>query len=171
MGNEETKGDSRCFNCGKPARRVQRNYLFRESGLPNVTLKDIQVVTCDNCGDQDPIIPRLNEVFGALVSATVRKPRPLRGEDVRFLRKQMDKSGESFARILGVDKTTLSKWENNQIPIGPISDRLIRAVVLGLGPSSKEEIEKGLSCFNEIDDSAEPVQIEINVNDLAVKYE
>jgi putative zinc finger/helix-turn-helix YgiT family protein len=171
MKTEENKGTDRCSNCGKPAHRVRRNYLFRESGMPNVTLKDIQVVTCDDCGNNDPIIPRSTEVIRALVLATVKKPRPLSGEDVRFLRKRMDMNGETLAQYLGVDKTTLSKWENNQIQIGASSDRLIRAVALGFGPHSKEEIEDALRGFKAIDETGEPIQIEIDANALAVRYE
>jgi YgiT-type zinc finger domain-containing protein len=155
-----------CRNCGKPARRIQRNYLFRESGLPNVILKDIEVVTCDHCGSGEPIIPRFDEVIRLIISATVRKPRPLRGEDVRFLRKHVDMNAETFAALIGVDKTTLSKWENNQIQIGASSDRLIRAAALGLGPHTKEEIKAALLGFQDIDEKGEPIQIEIDVNAL-----
>jgi putative zinc finger/helix-turn-helix YgiT family protein len=171
MDTEQNRGTDCCRSCGKAAKRIQRNYLFRESGLPNVILKDIQVVTCDHCGSAEPIIPRLNEVTRLIASATVRKPRPLSGEDIRFLRKQMDMNGETFAQHLGVDKTTLSKWENNQIQVGASSDRLIRAVALGLGPHSKEEIEGALRGFKAIDEAGEPIRIEIDVNALAVKYE
>jgi YgiT-type zinc finger domain-containing protein len=166
----DTKGKDRCSNCGQPASRIRRNYLFRESGLSNAVLKDIQVVTCDQCGNAEPIIPRLSEVITVLASAIVRKPRPLTGEDVRFLRKQMAMNGETFASHLGVDKTTLSKWENNQIPIGANSDRLIRALVLMLGPDSKAEIENGARNFTAINDDGEPVRIEIDAKNLAFSY-
>src|ERR1700737_4542350 len=143
----ENKGKYRCSNCNKPAHRDWGNYLFRESGLSNVVLKGIEIVKCDECGNQDPVIPRLSEVINVLASATVRKPRPLTGEDIRFLRKQMDMTGETFSQFLGIDKTTLSKWENNQIPVGANSDRLIRAVVLGLGPESKPQMRTGIGAF------------------------
>jgi putative zinc finger/helix-turn-helix YgiT family protein len=170
MSMGDIRGKDRCSNCGQPASRIRRNYLFRESGLSNAVLKDIQIVTCDHCGNEDPIIPRLSEVIRVLASATVRKPRPLTGQDVRFLRKQMDMNGETFARHLGVDKTTLSKWENDQIPIGANSDRLIRAVVLGLGPDSKAEIESGIRSFIAIDEEGAPVRIEIDARSLAFSY-
>lgn len=166
----DTRRKDRCSNCGQQATRVRRNYLFRESGLSNAVLKDIEIVVCDQCGNGDPIIPHLSEVIALLASAIVRKPRPLTGEDVRFLRKQMDMNGETFARHLGVDKTTLSKWENNQIQIGSNSDRLIRAVVLGLGPDSKAEIEKGIRNFIAINEEGEPVRIEIDPRILAFTY-
>ena len=45
-----------------------------------------------------------------------------------------------FAALLRIDKTTLSKWENDEDPIGEQSDRLIRLVVLELGEGLKEEM-------------------------------
>jgi len=79
-------------------------------------------------------------------------------------------SGETLARLLGVDKTTLSKWENNQIPIGANSDRLIRAVALALGPESKADIEKAIRGFTEISDERESVLLELDVKDFTVHY-
>jgi DNA-binding transcriptional regulator YiaG len=166
----EYKGKDRCSKCEEPARRTRGNYLFGESGLSNAVIKDIQIVRCERCGNVDPIIPRLSEVISVLTSAIVRKPCPLTGEEVRFLRKQIDMNGETFARHLGVDKTTLSKWENNQIPIGTNSDRLIRAVVLALGPGSKPDIEKGVRSFIEINEEGKPVLIEIDAKDLVFSY-
>src|SRR5208282_941911 len=43
-----------------------------------------------------------------------------------FSRKHMDLRQEEFARLLRVHKTTLSKWENNEDPIGLQSDLLAR---------------------------------------------
>jgi DNA-binding transcriptional regulator YiaG len=46
-----------------------------------------------------------------------QKPYQLRGEEFRFLRKHIDLNHEEFARLLRVNKTTLSKWENNEAPL------------------------------------------------------
>ena len=156
-GMPEYQTNDHCSNCGEPVQRVKGNYLFRESGLSNIVLKNIEVMKCAHCGNQDPVIPRLTELIRFLAAAVVKQPCPLAGEQIRFLRKQLDKNGETFARLIGVDKTTLSKWENNQISVGPNSDRLIRAVVLALGPESKAELEKAVLGFTEIDDRRESV--------------
>jgi YgiT-type zinc finger domain-containing protein len=160
----------RCSNCGERVQRVRGNYLFRESGLPNVVLRDVEIMKCEACGNQDPIIPTLSKLIAVLALAVVKKPCSLSGEDVRFLRKYMAMNGETFAGLLGVDKTTLSKWENNQISIGTNSDRLIRAVVLGLGPESKEKIMEGMRNFANISEERRPVQIELDAKVLTFAY-
>lgn len=166
---QKTK-ERRCSNCGKPVRRVQGNYRFRESGLSNVVLKNIDILECGDCGNHDPIVPRPSEMLTVLASAIAKKPCPLDGEEVRFLRKYADMTAETFASYIGADKTTISKWENNQIPIGTISDRLIRAVFLGLGPGSKEQIQEGIRNFAAISAEPKAVRIELDVRILTVEY-
>jgi transcriptional regulator with XRE-family HTH domain len=39
-------------------------------------------------------------------------------------------TAEKLATLLGVDKTTVSKWENNADPVGDQSERLLRTLVL-----------------------------------------
>lgn len=160
----------RCSTCGKSAHRVQGNYLFRESGLPNVVLKGIEIIRCDQCGKDDPVLPKLSELLKLLASAIVRKPTPLTGAEIRFIRKFLDMNGETFANVLGVDKTTLSKWENDQIQIGSNSDRLIRAVMLCLAPGSKEQIEEGIRHFATIREGRNPVLIEVDARELTFQY-
>ena len=65
-----------------------------------------------------------------LALAVVAMPQKLAGEEVRFLRKSLKMSGDEFSSLIHVDKTTLSKWENNEQAIGDQSDRLIRAVTM-----------------------------------------
>ena len=127
-----------CSNCSAEAKVALGSYPFGESGLP-VVLKGIELIKCGKCGNVDPIIPRLNELMRVLALAVIRKPYRLRGEEVRFLRKYIKMSGEGFSRLLHVDKTTLSKWENNADPVGDQSDRLIRALVLVLGEGLQDK--------------------------------
>jgi len=119
-----------CSNCEKDAKVVRGSYAFKESGLPNVTLQGIELVRCKHCGSEDPIIPRMNDLMRSLMVAVICKPYQLRGEDIRFLRKYLRMTGAEFARLMDVDKTTLSKWENNDDKIGSQSDRLIRSRLL-----------------------------------------
>jgi hypothetical protein len=43
---------------------------------------------------------------------------------------------------MDIDKTTLSKWENNDDVVGSQSDKLIRLTVLGLGDGLKEKLDE-----------------------------
>jgi DNA-binding transcriptional regulator YiaG len=120
----------KCSNCSQPAEIAHGNYRFKESGLNNVILCGIELVKCKHCGNEDPIIPALDDLFRTIVLALVTKPYGLAGEEVRFLRKYMGLTGDGFSRLLHIDKTTVSKWENNDDPVGTQSDLAIRMIVM-----------------------------------------
>lgn len=168
ISSQEWEMTHRCSNCGENAKRVRTNYLFRESGLNNVVLKDIEVIKCHHCGNEDPVIHRLADVMKQIARALVEKPFALRGEEIRFLRKYLGMNGDTFAGFLHADKSVLSRWENNQAGIGSKSDLLIRAIVSNLGNGLKPEAEKVVRKFPQIDESDQKkVRIEVNESSFA----
>jgi len=66
----------------------------------------------------------------AIAQRIVSKRYRLTGAEVRFLRKYIGMTAEVFSRLLHVDKTTVSKWENDEDLVGEQSDLLIRSVAL-----------------------------------------
>ncbi len=78
--------------------------------------------------------------------------------------------GEEFARLLDVDKTTLSKWENNDDLIGPQSDRLIRVLAVGLDEGLKKKIEEVIREFEHIHRSRRRVPT-IQINPQKMSYQ
>lgn len=158
-----------CSNCGENARRIRTNYLFRESGLSNVVLKNIEVIKCAHCGNQDPIIHRMADVMRQIAQALVEKPFALMGEEIRFLRKYLGMSGVTFAGLLHADKAVLSRWENNQVGVGSKSDLLIRAIACNLGSGLRSEAERVVRKFPEIDESDQKV-VRIEIHDATFAY-
>ncbi len=140
-----------CSNCGTEARPVRGNYRYRESGLPNVILKNVQLIRCPKCGNEDPIIPRITRVHQMIALAVLHKPHRLNGGEVRFLRKHLGMNGDEFSKMIHIDRTTLSKWENDDDPVGDQSDRLIRAVVLGLSDELRSHIQEVVREFPNIE--------------------
>ena len=137
-----------CTNCGADATVVRGDYDFRESGLDYVVLNNIALITCSTCGNQDPIIRNPKKLMGKLVIAVASKPERLEGQDVRFIRKQLVMTQEAFAKLIHVDKTTVSKWENNADQVGLPNDLLIRsfAITLSSAPDTlKRELMEGFS--------------------------
>ena len=53
--------------------------------------------------------------------------------------------------MLGINKSTLSKWENNEDPVGAQSDRLIRALTVCLSRDLKDSVEALREVFPRID--------------------
>ncbi len=131
----------KCSNCSQPVETVHGNYTFRESGLDNIVLCGIELIKCKHCGNEDPIIPALDDLFRTIALALVTKPYRLAGEEVRFLRKHMGLTGDGFSRLLHIDKTTLSKWENNDDPVGTQSDLAIRMMVMSQNAALREKIQ------------------------------
>jgi putative zinc finger/helix-turn-helix YgiT family protein len=118
-----------CSLCGHEMEETRGDYPFPESGLPNVLLKDIRLLKCPECGNVEPLIHRAKHLMRALALAVLHKPIPLCGAEIRFIRKHVGLKAVELAGLIGVDKTTVSKWENDQDPIGPQSDRLVRLII------------------------------------------
>jgi DNA-binding transcriptional regulator YiaG len=159
-----------CSNCGAPARVVRGIYQFKESGLPNVSLMNIDMIRCKDCGNEDPIIPRMNELMSVLALAVIKKPCPLNGKEVRFLRKFLRMTAEQFAAYVDVTRHHVSKWENGADRIGDQSDRLIRAVALCLGDNLKGHIEEIVRAFPDIEETIRAIQYQIDAETKEVQY-
>ena len=136
----------KCDIChGNLAIETVECYHYKESGLDNVYLMDLQVRVCQSCGQKTPRIPKVLELHNTIARAVAMKPCPLTGREIRFLRKQLGLSAKRWAEYLRVDIATLSRWENSenseQQP-GPQSDALIRLLYFRL----HDEKEGKLSC-------------------------
>ena len=119
----------KCLKCGKTVGKKVGDYKYRESGLDNVILKTIPIYEC-SCGVSYPSIfrvPRLNDL---IAKTLVEKPALLNGKEIKFLRKNIYLSSKAFSKRLGIDKTSLSKWENGIQQHSQTNDRLIRATYM-----------------------------------------
>jgi len=159
-----------CSACGGPTRVERGTYHFREAGLPNVYLQGLELVRCQRCKNVDPLLPRLNHLMRTLALGVIRKPCRLRGEELRFLRKHMDMTGTELCRLLHVDRATLSKWENNEDPVGIQSDRLIRLLALSLIKGLRGEAAEVRKLFPEIQDTRKALRIDVNAETLEYEY-
>jgi len=124
----------KCVMCGGKmnARRETRKYTG--CGLPNVTLKDVEVRRCIECGEEELAIPRVLDLHKAIAMRIIRKPGRLTGAEVRFLRKFLGWSGADFARRIGAAPETVSRWENGRERLGPTADRFLRLATVHGAP-------------------------------------
>jgi len=150
---------------------MRGNYLFRESGLKNIVLVNAEIIKCDKCGNEDPVLAKMDDVMKTIALALVNKPSALCGEEIRYLRKYLGMSGDTFAGYLHTDKSVLSRWENNRELVGSKSDLLIRAIVLSLGRGLLPEAEHVVRQFSKIDESQKSVMVEIDPENLEFEYE
>jgi putative zinc finger/helix-turn-helix YgiT family protein len=118
-----------CTECGAAMTEKAENYRYRECGLPSVTLIGVLIRRCNQCGDYEVAIPRVEELHRLIARALIEKQTRLTGAEVRFLRKSLGLSGPDFARRMGVTIETVSRWENDAAAIGAQADRLLRLLV------------------------------------------
>jgi|SRR5581483_10359013 len=138
----------------------RENHHYTESGLSNVVLLDIEVERCPHCDERMPAIPRIEQLHRVIAFALAEQKGRLSGEEVRFLRKYLGLSGLHFARTIGVDQATVSRWENNKDPIGPTADRLLRLMVLTRPPVQEYALE---NLADVAQDDAPPLQLGVKV--------
>ena len=131
----------KCPQCRHPMKIARENYLYTESGLPNVTLVGIEVSRCPSCGEHEAVIPRIEQLHRAIATTIVRKVPGLTPAEIRFLRKCLGWSGADFAAHMGVSPETVSRWENGSATMGSAAERLLRLVTLTRGSAGDYSLE------------------------------
>lgn len=120
----------KCIVCGGRMAGVSETYRYEDCGLPRVILKGVEVRRCKSCGEQEVAIPNIEGLHRCIALVLAHRPSALCGAEVRFLRKFLGYSGQDFARLMGVTLETVSRWENEKRPLGPVADRMLRLLVL-----------------------------------------
>ena len=126
----------KCTECGAEMTVGREDYVYEESGLSHVVLAGIEVRRCAACNSAEPVIPNIEGAHRALARVVVAKPARLKGEEVRFLRTYLGLRGQDFAKVMGVTSSCVSRWENDQGPIGGAADRALRLLVMNQRPVS-----------------------------------
>lgn len=148
----------KCPQCEAAMTARKEAYRYTECGLPHVTLRDVEIQTCTKCGERLVGIQRMAALHKVIARAVIMKRERLTGAEIRFLRKHLGWSGVDFARYIGVDAATVSKWENDQQPMGPQADRLLRLMVAN-GARVDEYPNERLAEVAQ--DEAKPLRIEL----------
>jgi len=165
-----------CRECGRKARIVRKDYRFLESGLNNVFLKDIEVVVCAKCKGESPRIANHDDLMRTIAVALIDKPFELAGDEVRFLRKFLGESSTAFARMLGIDRSHLSRVENGAMEISKQTDRLVRTVALIRELSLLEKLKQLgrnraiLDRLGAIEPETSPVRVQLDRSESGYTY-
>jgi putative zinc finger/helix-turn-helix YgiT family protein len=121
----------KCPTCRTPMETRRENHRYTASGLANVVLVDVEVRSCPACGESGVVIPHLESLHREIAMSIIKRPGRLTPQEIRVLRKWRGWSGVDFARHMGVDPATVSRWESTESPqpMGPVADRLLRLAV------------------------------------------
>ena len=120
---------------------ARENFRYDACGLPGLTLVNVEVSRCPQCGEYEVAIPAIEDLHRAIAGAIVAKRTRLTPAEVRFLRKLLGWSGTDFAERIGVTPETVSRWETGAAPIGPTADRLLRLMVAFTRPIEKYSLD------------------------------
>ena len=117
----------KCMQCGHAMNTKRENVPY--TALPGAVLVGVPVSRCSNCGEHEVAIPAIDELNRVLARAVIGKRARLAGGEVRFLRTYLGYSGADFAKLIGSDPATVSRWESDKQAIGHHADLLLRAMV------------------------------------------
>jgi putative zinc finger/helix-turn-helix YgiT family protein len=117
----------KCMKCGHAMRIGREN--IPDSDLPGVVLVDVTVNRCSSCGAWEVEIPHHVDLTKELARFVISKRGRLSKEEVRFLRACLYDNAADFARVIGHDASTISRWENGVQQIGRHAELLLRLMV------------------------------------------
>jgi len=161
----------KCLDCNKDMTVSKEVYHYTESGLDNVYLENVEIYRCE-CGEEFASIPAIIELNSVIGLNLIKKKTYLNGSEIRFLRKNAGLTAKSFAAYIGVNKSTLSRWENNKQDIDKSNDRLVRLVYANMKGIPQEEIRSFLKeIIREIGRWEQSTNINISVDSLIAKQQ
>lgn len=135
----------KCRGCreGEMVETVE-NIPYSMSGLEGITLEGVRVRRCAHCGEQDVTIRAIAMVQKRIASALAEKKEKLTPHEIRYLRKYLGLSSSDFARKIGVDPSTVSRWESVDEPqsMNTQAERLLRLMVLYERPIEDYRLEE-----------------------------
>ncbi len=120
----------------------RENYRYTECGLDTVTLANVEVRRCSECGEYEVDIPRMEELHRVIAQEVASKSARLTAQEVRFLRKYLGFSGVDFAATLDVTPETVSRWETGKKQMSPVAERALRLMVFVRSPIDQYPLEK-----------------------------
>lgn len=109
-------------------------------------LKDVEVRRCPQCGEEEVVIPNIEAVHARIADMVAHEKKRLSPAKIRFLRTYLGHSSVDFAKLMGVDSSTVSRWESLKDPhsMSATEERILRLMVLG-GKDHKKSFNSSTS--------------------------
>lgn len=126
----------KCVHCGGTMKSTRGAHRYTESGLSDVTLVNVEIRTCPDCGEREVVIPKMEHLHRMIAHDMSLRSRRLEPQEVRFLRTWLGFVTADFALTMGVRPETVSRWESKEAgyQIPATADRLLRLLVANREP-------------------------------------
>ena len=120
-----------CVVCGKGKLQTTREMRRYGRGV-DVTLVNVPVRRCPECGEEFLVIPAIEELHRLIAHNVARLSVRLEPGQIRFLRTWLGYSSADFAGLMGVTPETVSRWEKKQDcqPMALPAERFLRLLAL-----------------------------------------
>jgi DNA-binding transcriptional regulator YiaG len=120
-------------------------YHYEECGLSNVWLHDGYKIEEDELYGELVSIASVNDLHKTIGLYLINEKPELNGEEIRFLRKELNLSQKNLAGLIGVNESSVRNWESDRGDMSKPADRFLRALYKEHahgGGELKEMIEK-----------------------------
>ena len=124
----------KCLNCNKEMKLVVENHRYKECGLDNIVIVNMKKHVCSNCDEEYLRIPNTDTLHRAIAEHIANDFGRLNNKEFRFLREYLGFSGAFFAKLIGVTRESVSRWENGKAVIPRHMELLIRMLALHCQP-------------------------------------
>ena len=132
---------AKCLECGTAMNSSIGPHRYSR-GI-DVVLQGVETRRCPECGEEEVVIPKIEELHGVISRTIARRSGHLMPREIRFLRTYLGYSSTDFANLLGVTAETVSRWERTSRPqkMGKVAERLLRMLAQFGEPSRTYDLE------------------------------
>jgi putative zinc finger/helix-turn-helix YgiT family protein len=135
--------NTKCIQCGTEMKEGRDTHKYDEGGL-DVTLLNVPVWKCPNCGEREVDIFRIDELNRLIATEIAEQEEKLGPREIRFLRKFLGLSSSDLATKMHVDPSSVSRWERIEPPgqMDTQAELLLRFLALNEKPIEEYPIEE-----------------------------
>ena len=109
-----------CLDCGTDLRVTREPHKYSLHPKWSVTIADAEVRRCPKCGYFEVVIPKPDALHRTIAAEVIgsRRSCPARSSS-SCVRNSM--SARKLSKVIGVVHESISRWENDVLPVSPRS--------------------------------------------------
>jgi putative zinc finger/helix-turn-helix YgiT family protein len=113
------------------------NFPYELKGVGKFTITKARVVKCEDCGATLLLGEEVEKWHKEIEEALSKASDRLKHGAIVFLRKRLRLDQAAFANVLGVDQSTVSRWESGATRISPTAENFLK-VLVAMEPSERK---------------------------------